>query len=65
MYLTSFPSGPDIEVVVHDNGTPDSDASGPVDIILVDETRSAVVYHTTPMWTTLSVLTGKPRHPPS
>ena len=48
MYLNLVPSGPDIEVVVHDNGTPDSDASGPVDIILVDETHSAVVHHTTP-----------------
>ena len=48
MYLNLVPSGPDIEVVVHDNGTPDSHASGPVDVILVDETHSAVVHHAIP-----------------
>ena len=36
------PSGPDVEVVVHDDDTPDSDASGPVGIILVDETHSTI-----------------------
>ena len=35
-------------VVVHDIGILDSGASGPVDIILVDETHSAVVHHITP-----------------
>ena len=42
------PSGPDVEIVIHDDGTLDSDASDPVDIILVDETHSAVVHHTIP-----------------
>jgi hypothetical protein len=42
------PSGSDVGAVVHDNGTLDSDASGPVDIILVDETHSTVVHHTIP-----------------
>ena len=42
------PSGPDAEVVVHDGETLDPDDVGPVDIILVDETRSAVVHPTIP-----------------
>ena len=41
-------SGPGVGVVVHDDDTPDSDTSGPVAIILVDETHSAVVHHTIP-----------------
>ena len=41
-------SGPDAEVVVHDYETLDSDAAGPVDIILVDGTHSGVVHHTIP-----------------
>lgn len=40
--LDGVPSGPDGEVVAHNNGTLDSDSAGPVDIILVDETRSTV-----------------------
>jgi hypothetical protein len=39
---------PDAKIVAHDNGTLDSDASGPVDIILVDETHSTDVHHPTP-----------------
>ena len=44
------PSGPDADVVVHDDDTPDPDASDPVDIILADETHPAVVHHTIPDW---------------
>jgi hypothetical protein len=47
---------PDGNVVAHDNKTPDSDASGPVDI---NETHSTVVHHPSPTGTTMSVLTGK------
>ena len=36
-----IPGGPDAEVVVHNDGAPDSDAGAPVDIILVDESYSA------------------------
>ena len=43
-----IPGSPDDEVVVHNDDSLDSDASGPVDIILVDETHPAVVHHTGP-----------------
>jgi hypothetical protein len=36
-------SGSDDEVVAHDNGSLESGATSPVDVILVDETRSASV----------------------
>ena len=42
------PSGPDAEVVVYDDEALDPDDVGPVDIILVDETRSAVVHPVIP-----------------
>ncbi|KAF8502932.1 hypothetical protein F5888DRAFT_1125636 [Russula emetica] len=38
-------SGSDDEVVVHDNGSLESGAASPVDMILVDETHSASVLH--------------------
>jgi Ras-related protein Rab-7A len=38
-------SGSDDEVVAHDNGSLESGATSPVDIILVDETHSASVAH--------------------
>jgi hypothetical protein len=49
--------GPDSEVVVHDNGTLDSDAAGAVDIILVDETHSSVVHHPIPGTTPIPLCT--------
>jgi Ras-related protein Rab-7A len=39
------PSGSDDGVVAHDNGSLDSDAAGPLDIILVDGTHSTTVVH--------------------
>ena len=40
-----FSSGSDNEVVAHDNGSLESDATSPVDIVLVDETHSAHIVH--------------------
>lgn len=46
-------SGSNAEVIIHDNGTLDSD------IILVDEAHFGVVHHPISMRATISVLTGK------
>ena len=59
------PGGPDDEVVVHNDDSLDSDALNPVDIILVDETRSAVVHHTSPTGTTMLARAGKTQRLPS